>query len=119
MEAQPAVQSEAQTHWALAHPSRMRIMSVLRSAREPLDVEALAEALGLHHKPGRAHRQILLEAGWIRRRAQERTEAGRPRWLFEAVEAEEEPTHYRLLAPILASPIQSTQSDPPAAAQRA
>lgn len=109
---------ETRAHWALAHPSRVRILEELRSASEPVDIEILTARLGLHHNTVRAHLQILLEAGLVSRTPQERSEAGRPRWLFEAA-TPEQAGPYQLLAEILAAHIRDSERAPAAAAERA
>ena len=55
---------------ALAVSSRRRLLEVLQSAEEPLDVGQLAAAVGLHGTTARVHLEVLERAGLVRRAVQ-------------------------------------------------
>jgi len=55
---------------ALAVSSRRRLLEVLQSAEEPLDVGQLAAAVGLRGTTARVHLEVLERAGLVRRAVQ-------------------------------------------------
>lgn len=82
--------------------SRRRLLEVLRSADEPLDVAALAAAIGLHVTTARFHLEVLERAGLVRRAAERVGRPGRPRQLYAAVPELEPGEGHRRLADVLA-----------------
>jgi predicted ArsR family transcriptional regulator len=113
-----------QVHRALSSPARTRIVEILRE--EPsLDAAVLAERLGLHLNTVRAHLNVLEDAELVEAAVEERARPGRPRLLYRAMPAGQEPgpsaedAGYRFLASILASFLGATSDDPVAAAERA
>lgn len=110
---------DIRTHRALGAESRVRILEVLRASPQGLDASQVAERVGLHHNTVRSHLALLLEAGLVTRRAEERSQPGRPRAIFEAAGEEHllDGSGYRLLAQILASHLAGSVGDPAAAAE--
>ncbi|MCR6491066.1 metalloregulator ArsR/SmtB family transcription factor [Cellulomonas sp. P24] len=99
---------DAQTHRVLSGVSRVAVLEALRTSAEPLDVQAIADAVGLHPNTVRSHLDQLVDAGLAVRAAQLRTTPGRPRLLFRAVPPStdvESEGAYRMLARVLASSI--------------
>jgi predicted ArsR family transcriptional regulator len=88
-------------HVALAVVSRRRLLAVLRAAAAPMDVAALAEAVGLHVTTARFHLEVLERAVLVRRAAEQAGRPGRPRQLYVAVEATEATDGHRRLAEAL------------------
>lgn len=101
---------DTQTHRVLSGVSRVAVLEALRTSAEPLDVQAIADAVGLHPNTVRSHLDQLVDAGLAARAAQLRTTPGRPRLLFRAVPPStdvEVEGSYRMLARVLASSIDS------------
>jgi predicted ArsR family transcriptional regulator len=91
-------------HAALAVASRRRLLEVLRSAPEPMDVAALASAVGLHVTTARFHLEVLERAGLVSGAADRSRRPGRPRQLYVVTaEASEATEGHRQLAWVLAS----------------
>jgi predicted ArsR family transcriptional regulator len=90
-------------HVALAAPSRRRLLNALRTAAQPMDVMALAAAVGLHVTTARGHLALLERAGLVRRAQDASGGPGRPRQLY-ILEAEAQPVDdgHRQLADLLA-----------------
>lgn len=88
-------------HAALAVASRRRLLEVLRSLAGPLDVAALAEAVGLHVTTARFHLEVLERAGLVSRAAERAGRPGRPRQLYVFVEAAGAEDAHRQLAAVL------------------
>lgn len=84
--------------------SRDRVLAALRQADGALGVEEVGRRVGLHVNTVRFHLDRLVEAGDVRREAEERRTPGRPRITYRAApDAEvEDPRNYQLLAEILA-----------------
>jgi predicted ArsR family transcriptional regulator len=99
---------DSQTHRVLSGVSRVAVLEALRTSARPLDVQAIAAAVGLHANTVRSHLDQLVDAGLAARATELRTTPGRPRLLFRAVaqptgsDAEDS---YRMLACVLASAI--------------
>ena len=99
---------DSQTHRVLSGVSRVAVLEALRTSARPLDVQAIAAAVGLHANTVRSHLDQLVDAGLAARATELRTTPGRPRLLFRAVaqpigsDAEDS---YRMLARVLASGI--------------
>jgi predicted ArsR family transcriptional regulator len=85
----------------LAVVSRRRLLAVLRAAAAPMDVAALADAVGLHVTTARFHLEVLERAGLVSRAAERAGRPGRPRQLYVAVEALEVNEGHRRLAEAL------------------
>ena len=91
------------THRALADERRVQIVEALERSSDGLDVQQLAQLLGLHQNTVRWHLGILGDAGLVVSGTSERSAPGRPRILYRraptaSVESGDE---YRLLATIL------------------
>lgn len=105
---------EVRVHRALGDPSRARILAALREAERPLDVQALAERVGLHPSTVRSHLGVLGEVGLVSSEAEKRTRPGRPRIVYEPtleVGGSAEASGYRLLAQVLASCLAGSEPD--------
>ncbi len=102
---------DSQTHRVLSGVSRVAVLEALRAGARPLDIQAIAVAVGLHPNTVRSHLDQLVDAGLAARATELRTTPGRPRLLFRAVaqptgsDAEDS---YRMLARVLASGIDGT-----------
>ena len=91
--------------------SRSRVLAVLQAAREPLGVDEIAAAVGLHPNTTRFHLDALVEQRLAERATEEREVPGRPRALYAAA-ADSAPAgrrSYRLLAEILTSYLAHTK----------
>lgn len=102
---------EARVHRALADPSRVKILELLRSSDSPLDAMQLAEAVHLHPNTVRSHLKILEDSGLVEAQPEDRRRPGRPRLVYRALAGEaarEDAAGYRLLAEILASYLASS-----------
>ena len=108
-------------HHALASPVRTRVLGALRSHDEPLDVQRLAEIVGIHHNTVRLHLGVLEEAGLVASEPQARDRPGRPRLLYhataQAAQVEENSPGYRFLATMLADHLAGSSRDAAAAAE--
>lgn len=62
--------------------SRSRVLSAIESADQPISVEDIAEATGLHANTVRGHLDVLLAGEGIAREAANAQGRGRPRWLY-------------------------------------
>jgi predicted ArsR family transcriptional regulator len=62
--------------------SRARIQQVIENAVEPLTVDMIVEATGLHANTVRGHLDVLLAGEVIARQVAESPGRGRPRWLY-------------------------------------
>lgn len=130
----PVPDLDARTHRALSGVSRVAVLDVLRTSRTPLDVPALAAAVGLHPNTVRSHLDRLLEVGLVSEAIEARTRPGRPRLLYTAVAPETDPAapgsagpaesgttedSYRLLAGLLADSLAAGTPDARAGGERA
>ncbi|HLH68597.1 MAG TPA: helix-turn-helix domain-containing protein [Candidatus Dormibacteraeota bacterium] len=116
------LRTDVGTHRALSEVSRVRILEELERSPTPLDVNQLAERLGLHHNTIRAHLEVLARAGLVISRPERRTVPGRPRTVYRlapTASAGDDGSGYRLLAEILASYLAGSIPDPRAAAVEA
>jgi predicted ArsR family transcriptional regulator len=95
------VSTEGAQHVALAVVSRRRLLEVLQSADEPMDVAALAQAVGLHVTTARFHLDVLERAGLVRRTVERGGRPGRPRQLYGVVARPEAGEGHRQLAGVL------------------
>lgn len=73
-------------HQALASRSRVALLDLLRERDEPVGVEELAAAVGLHVNTTREHLDRLAAAGMVARERERRHTRGRPRVLYRRVE---------------------------------
>jgi len=98
---------EAARHRALADPSRLAILRVLEGADGPLDVQALADAVGLHVNTVRWHLGILVDAALVAEARGGSGGRGRPRHAYRLVPGalDDYPGGFRLLADVLAEVI--------------
>lgn len=112
---------DSRTHRVLAGVSRVAVLEALRVNGGALDVQAIAEQVGLHTNTVRSHLDQLMQAGLVESAVQERRTPGRPRLVFRA-----RPTSgagpkdsYKVLAQILASGIREGEPAPGAVAAEA
>ncbi|HZV48273.1 MAG TPA: helix-turn-helix domain-containing protein [Candidatus Dormibacteraeota bacterium] len=113
--------ADTRVHRALSEASRVRILEELSRSPTPMDVNQLAERLGLHHNTVRAHLEVLERAGLVAGRPERRTLPGRPRTVYRPtpVASTDDAAGYRLLAEVLASYLAGSAADPRAAAAEA
>jgi predicted ArsR family transcriptional regulator len=109
---------DSRTHRVLAGVSRVAVLEALRVNAGSLDVQAIAELVGLHTNTVRSHLDQLIEAGLVESAVQERKTPGRPRILFRATAARGAgpENSYKVLAEILASGIRDGEPAPGAVA---
>lgn len=105
-------------HAALSAASRRRLLDVLASDG-PMDVTALAAAVGLHVTTARFHLDVLQQAGLIRRTAGKAGKPGRPRQLYTVTAAAEPGEAYRQLAAALTDVLAADPDAGPQSAERA
>ncbi len=113
---------DTQVHRALSNPVRERLVSVLRATPEPWDVQSLADELDLHVNTVRTHLRVLVEAGLLTSRTENRDRPGRPRHVYEATDAAADATggaSYRFLSQVLVGYLSATDDDPAGAARQA
>ena len=110
---------EGAQHVALAVVSRRQLLGVLRSADEPMDVVALAKAVGLHVTTARFHLDVLERAGLVHRSVERGGRPGRPRQLYVVVAAPEASEGHRQLANVLAGALASDPDIGPRWAEQA
>lgn len=104
---------------ALAVAPRRRLLDVLRSAGEPLDVAVLARAVGLHVTTVRFHLDVLERAGLVSRAASRDSRPGRPRALYVAVAAQDVDEGHRQLADVLVAALAADPGTGPRWAEQA
>jgi len=107
-------------HQALASPSRVAILELLRARGEAVGVDEIARAVGLHVNTAREHLDRLVAVGFVEREREHRTVRGRPKMLYRtAAEVPDGPAtvRARLDAVLVAGYGQATDS--PAEAARA
>jgi predicted ArsR family transcriptional regulator len=112
---------DSRTHRVLAGVSRVAVLQALRAGAGSLDVQAIAEQVGLHTNTVRAHLDQLMEAGLVESAVQERATPGRPRRLFRATATSGAGAEgsYKVLAEVLASGIRDGEPAPGAVAAQA
>lgn len=71
---------------ALASDKRVSMLHALQRSDDPLGVEELAAAVGLHVNTAREHLERLIDSGFVASAPELRTTRGRPRILYSAVE---------------------------------
>ena len=64
----------------------MHILHVLQGQDEPITVDAVAQAVGLHINTAREHLDRLVDGGFVSRESEVRTTRGRPRMLYRSVD---------------------------------
>ena len=89
---------------ALAGLPRARLLAHLRASSEPLGVQQLADAIGLHANTVRDHLQQLVDAGLVVREVAAPAGRGRPQLRFSAHpdDRDDDPRPYQALARVLA-----------------
>jgi len=108
------------TYGALAVRSRRQLLDVLRAAEHQLDIPALADATGLHPNTVRFHLDVLVQAGFVEERRQQRGTRGRPRMVYGPTMSGRSGDGYQLLAEVLVSHLdQTARSNDAEAAGRA
>ena len=94
---------------ALADATRLRLLEVVESSPEPVDVATLTRSAGVHHTVVRQHLAKLRDAGLVEESTAEPAGRGRPRLLYRAAPGpkrrSEAAGHYRRLASLLAEAI--------------
>ena len=112
---------DARTHRVLGGASRVAVLQVLRMNADLLDVQAIAEQVGLHTNTVRSHLDQRMDAGLVESDVQIRTMPGRPRLLFRATATPRAGAEgsYKVLAEVLASGIHDGEPAPGAAAAKA
>jgi predicted ArsR family transcriptional regulator len=112
---------DSRTHRVLAGVSRVAVLQALRAGAGSLDVQAIAEQVGLHTNTVRSHLDQLMDAGLVESAVQERTTPGRPRLLFRATATPGAGAEgsYKVLAEVLASGIRDGEPAPGAVAAQA
>lgn len=112
---------DSRTHRVLAGVSRVAVLQALRVNGGLLDVQAIAERVGLHTNTVRSHLDQLMDAGLVESEVQERKTPGRPRLLFHATSTRGAGPEdsYKVLAEILASGIRDGEPAPGAVAAKA
>jgi predicted ArsR family transcriptional regulator len=96
------------------------VLAVLRSTREPLTVDGVAERLGFHLNTARFHLEHLVRIGAAERTSEVRRTPGRPRTLYRAVHRVPAGRRsYRLLAEVLAGSMAASIAQPEQAAVQA
>ena len=89
---------DALVHRALANPSRLRILDVLRHRKRPMDASDIAAEVGLHANTVRSHVRLLEHAGLVQQRPEAKGGRGRPHIVFELVPEIARADAYQLLA---------------------
>ncbi|MCF8527925.1 MAG: hypothetical protein K9G24_09315 [Candidatus Nanopelagicales bacterium] len=74
--------------------SRARIQQVIETATEPMTVEMIVEATGLHANTVRGHLDVLLAGDVISREPAESPGRGRPRWLYRPASPKASPFQF-------------------------
>jgi predicted ArsR family transcriptional regulator len=113
---------DSRTHRVLAGVSRVAVLQALRVNAGLLDVQTIAEQVGLHTNTVRSHLDQLMDAGLVESEVQERKTPGRPRLLFRATPTpgrDGPEDSYKVLAEILASGIRDGEPAPGAVAAKA
>jgi len=112
---------DSRTHRVLAGVSRVAVLQALRVNAGLLDVQAIAEQVGLHTNTVRSHLDQLMDAGLVESEVEERKTPGRPRLLFRATSTRVAGPEdsYKVLAEILASAIRDGEPAPGAVAAKA
>jgi predicted ArsR family transcriptional regulator len=103
----------------LASTSRSAVLQALRDASGPLGVVEVSDAVGLHQNTTRGHLDVLVEAGYVVRRTEKAHGPGRPRIVYEATDAPEDGSNYKLIAEVLAEYVAATAAQPVQAAAEA
>ncbi|MGH4011724.1 MAG: helix-turn-helix transcriptional regulator [Pseudonocardiaceae bacterium] len=113
--------ARSRAHSALASPSRVHILDLLRGSGTPLDVAQIAAQSALHPNTVRFHLRVLVEAGLTRCRTDPRGHSGRPRLVYTATTdgSGSQPDGFQLLADILASYLAASSTTPTGLAEEA
>lgn len=103
---------------AEVHGRRDQVLAILRAARDPLSINAIAERLGVHPNTVRFHLDGLVAAGRIEQLSGDIDGPGRPANVYRARREMDRngPSNYRLLARIMTSRLAATERRPAAAA---
>lgn len=105
-------------HAALSVASRRQLLDVL-VGKGPMDVTALAAAVGLHVTTARFHLDVLQRAGLVQRAPEEAGKPGRPRQLYTATTPAEPGEAYRQLASALTDALAADPDAGPELAEHA
>ncbi|MBT8224484.1 MAG: helix-turn-helix domain-containing protein [Dactylosporangium sp.] len=112
-------------HRALASPSRVGILRLLRASEGGLTTRAVATATGLHLTTAREHLDRLVRTGLVERARQHTGRAGRPAWRYWATPAAGQPAQepsnhlYQDMACALTSHLGRIVADPSTAGSSA
>ncbi len=79
-------------------PSRAEVLAHLRNTGAPEPVATIAAAVGLHQNTARFHLDALFNLGLVHREAESRQRSGRPRVLYSADPAPNQPPYLDLAA---------------------
>jgi len=93
---------------------RTHIIQLLRDAKVPLSVDAVAKQVGIHINTARFHLESLVDAGLATRETEVRSQPGRRRVLYTGTlpnQTHERAQGYRLLATILTAVIANRYPD--------
>jgi len=104
----------AVVHRALASPTRLRLLEVLRDSENPLSAQALADALDLHPNTVRNHLGILANAALVAVTVAATGGRGRPQHLYVACSSTagtEDREGYEVLAGLLADRVVRDHAD--------
>ena len=82
----------------LSAPLRRRIFDLIAASEHPISVGELTDALGCNHNAVRQHLVRLRDAGLVDETVEDRTQPGRPRYLYRATPP---PDPYARLARLL------------------
>ena len=74
--------------------SRTRIQLVIETSAEPMTVQMIVEATGLHANTVRGHLDVLLAGDLVSREPAESPGRGRPKWLYRAVTPKASPFQF-------------------------
>lgn len=86
--------------------SRAKVVSAIQTSAQPMTVEQISQATGLHANTVRGHLEVLLASDVITRSMEASLSRGRPHWLYEI--ASTKPSPYQFLAEALS--VQLTQA---------
>lgn len=82
------------TETTATQESRGRIQAAVDAATDPMSVDEIVAATGLHANTVRGHLDVLLAGGTISREAADAQGRGRPRWLYRATRPKASPFQF-------------------------
>jgi predicted ArsR family transcriptional regulator len=114
----PSITGPTTRHRALAHPSRVQVLELLRGTPDGLDVNELARRSGLHPNTVRVHLVKLTAAELVEGVPVRHGGRGRPSIRYRATDPPDE-DRYRLLSSMLATALSTGDHDRPSPAAEA